>query len=786
MALLPNYDPKRFESEIYERWLKAGVGKPESQELEQTKSLGNKKMSLPAEDGLSHASLTGTSSNANGNAGISPTLTHAILMPPPNLTGNLHAGHAFQHYLMDTLSRIARQRGQTNLWYPGVDHAGIQLEGVIDKLIKAGEFDEIIKDKLDQSELAKTAPADKTELPKWLKQNAREIWLELAWMKAEEWRNNQQQQAAVLGDTPDYSRQLFTLDERANRMVMRAFEQYWEDGLIYKGQYMINWSVGLQTALSDFQQDVEWVEQQDPFVTFEYILEPSTSKSEEARLNPKINEVERFIVSKLRKISVSTVRPETIFGDVAIAIHPVTLKNKLGDGSLADSAYNELISGQIWVNYKIPFTRSNKYNNRCKLVISDKVDPDFGTGALKITPAHDQVDFDFYKEFVADQKINPGYQQAIGRDGKLTEIAGEFAEIPVLQGRVAVIKKLIENGHVPVKAESRDEKEKIKADCKLALASEEFNPIEFSYSEGLKRLRAILGENADKLRIDWNYTHNVLYCERSKTQVEPLISEEFFLSYHTPAKSKGQTLLEFGRIGVSETRFHPAEMAERASAILDNLKDWCISRDLVWGQRIPVWYNLDVNPQKVFYSWDQTQTFDSPPIKIQATKPTEPGRWVQEDKILDTWFSSCLWPLTTLDFYDYLNGQKNTDFEKFYPTQVLTTGTDILYAWILRMIILCKYWTGRTPFENLVITPTLLDEQGKKMSKSLKNGLDPVDQIDKFSSDSLRMALLGGMIPSRNMRMGGQLADKLTEKYRNFGNKLWNVARFLESKNKPD
>jgi HAD superfamily hydrolase (TIGR01509 family) len=934
MALEPIYTPKKYEAELYKRWQENGLGSPEKQE-EQT------------------GQLSGTYTN---------------LMPPPNLTGVLHAGHAFGHYVMDTLTRIHRQRGEKCLWYPGVDHAGIQLEGVIDKAIKAGEFDEELKHLYDEdsremiiNRRTKTRSVVQTKrihmnlksksrenLPQIIKDYFSEDYLKLAWKKANEWRDNQAKQSAVLGDTPDYSRSLFTLDDRASEMVNFAFKKYYEDGLIYKKSYLINWSVGLQTALSDVPEDIGHEKRKDPFVTFEY-----RHDAEALVVNDILNQLNDDLVGKITQhfeqnpILVSTVRSETIFADKAVLMHPEILKKWLAKGDLTQNE-QEILENNLINEYLTLGCKIEGMVQGIPLIFGEEVDPDFGTGALKITPAHDMADYEIFHKYLGGE-----FEQAVGRDGRLTEICGDFAGLTVEEGRKKVIVTLIETGYVPHQLDED-------------------------------------GNMTNELEIDWNYEHNVTICERSKTIVEPLISEEFFLSYRNTFSSKHskqiknlvfdfgdvvfyekkhrmiqkisdlygiqegvdyqwetivqmlrskefnpytlefwiefcgevnakmnheelfESWLEFNQnplqieqtvevmsryklqgfgiyyitnrheegmigirnhpvfelfdggigdfeIGVSkpdpeiyqefinrfgidpeetifiddrlenietanslgfktvhfdqkttqlsehiemiqtssrqtslvqqaqngiqETHFYPEEFEQLAADYIRNIKDWCISRDLVWGHKIPIWYNLDINPEKFFYSAVDIQKNQEiqNSISISAEKPQLAGNWVQEEKILDTWFSSCLWPLSTLGYLEHIKGN-TSDFETFYPTQDMVTAREIFYAWIVRMIMLGKYFTGKTPFENLIITPTILDEQGKKMSKSLKNGLDPVTAIDNYSSDSLRLAMLGGMIPNRNMRLGGDLANKLMERYRNFGNKVWNIARFFEFK----
>ena len=857
--------------------------------------------------------------------------------------------------------------------------------------------------------------------PQYIKKNHQDLWLDMAWSKVNLWRGNQQKQSSVLGDTPDYERTLFTLDDRATKMVNFAFKKYWEDGLVYKGSYLVNWSVGLQTAVSDVAGEIEYEKRVDPFVTFEYRFEDFDIYFQSEMNNNSFDKVIEAIKPKLRDffdsnpIFVSTVRPETIFGDVALAVHPNIFRNKLIESDkFTDAEINIIIeflnnfSKRMIVNTLVVRLRiySLKISN-IKLILSEEVDPNFGTGALKITPASDQHDYDIFNKYLGGT-----FPHSIGRDGKLTEVCGDgYRGLTVEQGRLAVIKRLAETGYIPVKENTQtpsalrapsskegqgefqndsnlseenyeDFRKRILAEVKANLESESFNPTDYSYTEGQKRLREIMGEAGKMLQIDWNYEHNVTICERTKTVIEPLISEEFFLSYHvgishkvppnpldlflkgkssllekvppnpldrgslahdislklanSEAVSKNSrfkinpkliprakemaenltkaeqivwdeilkskqteykfirqqiidnyivdfycsefllaieidgdshdekqqydtvrtnllntfgievirftneqvyndldnvkntildiiknkvenklgyspylggkgvpnhidkenncqkevlkqdthTLQSIGIEAINETTFYPAEIKDRAINFLENIKDWCISRDMIWGHKMPVWYNLDLNPNKVFYSykdWQKDEKVRSA-FQISPQKPALPGDWVQEEKILDTWFSSCLWPLSTLDYVEYAEGTPNTDFETYYLSTDMVTGVDILYTWIIRMSMLGKYFTGKIPYKNVIITPTVRDEQGRKMSKSLGNGLDPVTQIDKYSSDSLRLAMLSGMIPARNFRLGGKIADKMSEKYRNFGNKLWNVARFLEGR----
>ncbi len=916
MSLNTSYQPKEYETSIQEIWQKAGVGKPE------------KHYQKGQNDGKT---------------------THTILMPPPNLTGPMHAGHSYQHYLMDTLSRYNRQRGKWNLWYPGVDHAGIQLEGVISKLILKGEFDSIIQEKLtgldfickEHDKVASIIEFDgetilREDLHTWLKKNHPDLWLELAWSKVNLWRDNQKQQAQVLGDTPDYSRQLFTLDPKAVEMVNLAYIKYWEDNLIYKGAYLVNWSVGLQTALSDVAGEIEYETKVDPFISFYYDLEEinfpgDTVPESTAQI------LAQTIQETLSTIEVSTVRPETIFGDVAIAVHPKILEKLISEKKFSQQIIDLIESSKLDIYYKI--ATLNKF--KVKLIISGEVDPDFGSGALKITPASDITDYNIWKKYL--QNDIPVFPHSIDRSGRLSLSCGDYSGLSVQTARIKIIKDLIENGQVPFTIEPDLENGESELKEFEVLTDQELEKLDY------KKQIEYLAQLYPEYKVDWNYSHNVSICERTKTVIEPLISEEFFLSFENKAISTGKNLQQHGLEGVGEVNFYTPDFKDRATNFLENIHDWCISRDVIWGHKMPVWYNLDLNSGKLFFDFNQMESeveiegqnhLVANLFKVQVDKPTQPGNWVREEKILDTWFSSSLWPLSTLNypatqlpvhidvqevtteniqpdskdcvfviihnpqtdqfliqvnpqdsihstkyhllgrklkagenqvagifreleeeagitsidpeklkfvgnykiirtqnknnkelnielnsqiFYlpnqDYFdswldsgNGKQTTKWversdlianlipaftdliesldgiEKHdlpeifytYPTQELTTAKEIFYVWVVRMIVLSKYFTGQIPFESVVITPTVLDETGKKMSKSLGNGLDPVEAISNYSSDSLRLAMMAGMYPNRNMRLGGDIANRAMEKYRNFGNKIWNVARFIE------
>jgi valyl-tRNA synthetase len=845
MSLIQNYDPKHWEEKIILRYQKAKLGNPEVQ-LENQLDLLNVQ-NLP---------------------------TYTIIMPPPNLTGDLHMGHAFGQFMSDTLSRYYRQKGYNTLWFPGVDHAGIQMEGVIKKL-----FEKEGKKRKDVS---------------------KEEFLKKCVEKAKEWRGNQRKQATLLANSADYSREKFTLDQDAVAMVNYAFKKYWKDGLLYKKNYLVNWSVGLQTALSDVTGDIEYRTEKDPLITFSYgsatveVLKPNTAIVFESLYS----DINVSLVRHFKKFSiyVATVRPETIYGDVAVAIHPDKLEeNLLHSYSKEESSeiIDAIISSRIKIVLLLP-----EFGVESRLLVSGKIEKEFGTGALKVTPACDIFDYELYHQDFKRYELS-NYSFPITREGLMVDTA------PVrLAGKTREAARL--------------ESIKILLDAQLILKNTNGTEVDIHLIPvELQGYPDICHYN-----INWQYEHNVSICERSKTVIEPLISEEFFLSYHNPTSRDGKTLKELGKEGVMQTNFFPSEYRQMADNFLDGINDWCISRDLTWGHKMPVWYNVELNPAKHFYTSnveevtistqgeEKTVSIDKL-CKVQTHKPVQEGKWIQEEKILDTWFSSCLWPLTTLGFYKavekiscavfdlhgvllddaynlidknielfrylkeagikcyYLTnatyesmseihkldimtwfdggvasyevgvskpdkkifnyliskydidpeksiyfedntanlemGKKlgfccfnvtqeenlvssvehylesiKTDFEVFYPTQMMSTAKEIYYQWIVRMIVLGMYFTNSTPFLNLVITPTVLDGEGKKMSKSLGNGMAPEDAIEEYSSDSLRISLLQNMYPNRNIKFGGGIAKTQLENSRNFGNKLWNIARFFE------
>ena len=542
MPLSTNYNPKDKESKIYQLWQEQGLGSPEIQAKKQDLNLDSN--------------------------------SYTILMPPPNLTGDLHAGHAFGHYLMDTLTRLHRQKGKQSLWCPGVDHAGIQMEGVITKILQRQG-----KKKQDLSD---------------------QEFLDFTYSKAMEWRDNISQQSSILGDSPDYKRNLFTLDDSAKDMVNLAFEKYWQDDLIYKGAYLVNWSTGLQTALSDVTGEIEYQKKIDPFVNFLYQakhyqildqdlqidsevdsknnlqtgspidpkIDPKTNPKTSRHTNLKTNELtnsqtwdklKQFAKDYLKpcqdwpKLEVGTVRIETKSADVAVAMHPSKFdqyfnlsifktEDKGFDLELAELFLQKIKNYQVQIWYHLPSLAGQDL----KLVFSQKVDPKFGTGILKITPGHDIFDYQLYQEFVATKILSlQKIQTAVDRQGKLTQITGEFAGMSVQKARPLIIQKLISTGYIPKKSsssESIDEgKATNKATNEATNKATDFNPEQFAQMP-VQDQYVYLAQAYPEYKIDWKYEHNVAICERSKTVIEPLISEEFFVDYHKPTSRKNKTL----------------------------------------------------------------------------------------------------------------------------------------------------------------------------------------------------------------------------------------------------
>jgi valyl-tRNA synthetase len=544
-------------------------------------------------------------------------------MPPPNVTGSLHLGHALDETLQDILIRWRRMQGYNALWLPGTDHAGIATQARVEE--------ELAKEGLSRHDLG------------------REAFLARVWDWKEKYGRRIAEQLRLLGASCDWSRERFTMDEGCSRAVREVFVRLYEKGLIYRGNYMINWCPKCQTVISDIEVEHE---EEDGFLY--HLLYP-------------LADGEGYIV-------VATTRPETMLGDTAVAVHP------------EDVRYRHLVGRRVvlpLMEREIP-------------VIADAyVDPGFGSGAVKITPAHDPNDFE-----ISRRHGLPGIE-VIGKDARMTAEAGAYAGLERYEAREAVLRDLSARG--------------------LLLRQEP-------------------------------YRHSVGRCYRCGTVIEPLVSEQWFVRMAPLADPARRAVLE-GRV-----KFVPERFAKIFLNWLDDLKDWCISRQLWWGHRIPVWYCQDCG---------QTICRREDPA---ACPSCASERLAQDEDVLDTWFSSALWPFSTLGW-----PEKTPDLARFYPTSVLVTGRDILFFWVARMIFMGLEFMGEVPFRTVFIHGLVRDAEGRKMSKSLGNGVDPVEVIERYGADSLRFMLVTNNSPGNDLRFHWERVEGA----RNFANKLWNAARFL-------
>ncbi len=552
---------------------------------------------------------------------------YSLLMPPPNLTGKLHLGHAMQHTVMDAIARFKRMQGYDVLLLPGIDHASIQFENALNKILE--------KEGLSKRKLGK------------------EKFLERAWKFKDEMYQSFHKDWTVFGISADWSREVFTLDEIRNKAVFEEFKRYYDDGLVYKGAYIVQWCPKCGTAIEDIE--MEYQERKEKLYYVRYII-PS---------------------NELEYITVATARPETIYADVAIAVYPNHPKYKKYIGK---SAINPLATSTDAL--------------RLKIIEDKRVDKDFGTGALKITPGHDRLDYEIGKD------NNLRIKHAIDKNGRMTEIAGDLASLKVEEARVRAIERL--GGAI----------------------------------EDVK-----------------DYVHSVPVCERCKTIVEPLISEEWFV--------KMKPLAEKALKRLDEIKFFPKSYEKILADWMKEIHDWCISRNLWWGQRMPIWY----------------KDYE---IKISMDSPGT--GWLQEEKIFDTWFSSGLWPLSALGWsFDFAQDKSGIpeEMEKYFPWDFEITAPEIKYLWIARMIMISLYLSGKIPFKNMFFHGTLRDVRGRKFSKSLGNGINPNDLREAWGTDATRMALYSYSAPGRDGRTSRQIMDERCRNFRNFGTKLKNIYRFI-------
>nr|MDD3719994.1 valine--tRNA ligase [Candidatus Gracilibacteria bacterium] len=582
------YSPKDFEGEVYKNWEEQGKFKP-------TKSRTGENFYIP--------------------------------IPPPNVTGILHLGHAIMLALEDIMTRYHRMKGDSTIWIPGTDHAGISTQAKVEeKLAKKG---------ISKHDIG------------------RDAFLKEAWDWKEEHANIITNQFKKMGASCDWTKERFTLDEELNKRVKKAFVDLYNKGLIYKGEYMVNYSPKLQTVVSD--QEVVYKEEKGKLYYITYFVDGSDNE-----------------------IVVATTRPETMLGDVAVAVHP------------KDKRYKKILkSGKKLI---LPIL-----NKPIPLIGDEMVDMEFGTGAVKITPAHDANDFE-----VAKRHSLPLTEIVIDRNGIMTEKAGIFAGIDFISARQNVVELLKSKGNL--------------------------------------------------YKIE-DYTNRVGYCERSGCRIETIISKQWFV--------KIEPIVEKVIAGYKNKDFEiiPKRFNKIFEDWIFNLKDWCISRQLWWGHQIPVFYHKTTGE-----------------ILVTEEDLSKNPDYVQDPDVLDTWFSSALWPFSILDYNMW--GKEQPDMVKqFYPASVLETGHDIIFFWVIRMLLFGYEFTNQTPFKKIYFHGLVRDKIGRKMSKSLGNGIDPLDMIEKYGTDSLRLALTIGNTPGNDLKFD----EANVENNMLFMNKLWNACRFVHA-----
>lgn len=551
--------------------------------------------------------------------------TFYIPIPPPNVTWVLHLGHALTLTLEDIMVRYHRMSWDETLWVPGTDHAGIATQARVEKML---------------------AETGVTRQSLW-----REKFLEKVW----EWKNKYgwtiQNQIRMMGASTDWSKERFTLDDGLSTTVTKAFVDLYNKGMIYKGEYMVNYSPALNTVISD--QEVIYKEEKG-----------------------KLYHVTYFVSGSDNEITVATTRPETLLWDEAVAVHP------------KDKRYKHILkSGKPLI---LPIL-----NREIPLVADEMVDMEFGTGAVKITPAHDPNDFE-----VAKRHGLPMDNVVLGKDGNMTVKAGIFAGQDFMTARENIVELLKSKGNL-VKIE--------------------------------------------------DYTHKVGYCERSWCKVESIISKQWFVKVDEMVK---KVVAWYKK---KDFEIIPDRFNKIFEDWIYNLRDWCISRQLWWGHRIPAYYHKTTGE-----------------MVISETDLTLTGEYTRDEDVLDTWFSSGLWPFSVLDF-EFGAKEQSELFKKFYPAQVLETGHDIIFFWVIRMLLFWYEFTGQTPFKKIYFHGLIKDKHGKKMSKSLGNGIDPLDMIEKYSADALRLTVSIGNTPGNDLKFD---EDNVMEN-KMFINKLWNATRFV-------
>ena len=578
------YEPNEFEKDIYENWEKHDYFKPSGDKTKQS---------------------------------------YCIMMPPPNVTGKLHMGHALDGTLQDILIRYKRMQGYNTLWVPGTDHAAISTEvKIVEKLKKEG---------IDKHDIG------------------REKFLEEAWKWTEEYGGTIVRQQKRLGCSADWSRSRFTMDEGLSKAVLTVFKKLYDKGLIYKGKRMINWCPCCHTSISDA----------------EVVYEEAPTHLWHIRYK---------VVGEDRFLTVATTRPETMLGDTAVAVHP------------EDERYKDLVGKKCI----LPIM-----NKEIPIIADGFVEKEFGTGCVKITPAHDPNDYQ------AGLSHNLEIIEVFDDNLKMNNLVPEYEGMNAYEARDLIVEKLKELGAL-VKIE--------------------------------------------------DYTHNVAKHDRCNSIVEPRVSDQWFVAMKDLAKPAIEAVKS------EKTRFVPKKFEKTYFNWLENIQDWCISRQLWWGHQIPAYYCQDCGE-----------------INVEITKPEKCSKCgghnlVQDQDTLDTWFSSALWPFSTLGW-----PEETEDLKTFFPTNTLVTGYDIIFFWVVRMMFSSLEQMGEVPFKDVFIHGIVRDSQGRKMSKSLGNGIDPLDIIEKYGTDSLRYSLISGTTAGNDMRF---MPEKL-EAAGNFGNKIWNAAKFV-------
>lgn len=544
---------------------------------------------------------------------------YTVVIPPPNVTGVLHLGHAWDTTLQDIITRMKRMQGYDALWLPGMDHAGIATQARVEQRLR-------------------TEGKSRYDL-------GREKFVEATWNWKEEYASHIREQWGKLGLGLDYSRERFTLDQNLSKAVQEVFIKLYNKGLIYRGEYIINWDPKTKTALSDIEVIHEDV--QGAFYHMRYPLTDGTGS-----------------------IEIATTRPETMLGDTAVAVHP------------EDERYKHLIGKTVTlpiVGRVIP------------IVGDDYVDMEFGSGAVKITPAHDPNDFEIGNRHDLPRIL------VMNEDGSMNDQAGKYEGMDRFECRKQIVKDLQEMD--------------------------------------------VLFEIEDHL-------HSVGHSERSGAVVEPYLSTQWFVNMEPLAKQAIELQKSEGKVNFVPSRFENTYLNW-----MENIHDWCISRQLWWGHRIPAWYHKETGE-----------------VYVGTEAPADIENWKQDEDVLDTWFSSALWPFSTLGWPD----EENAEFKRYYPTAALVTGYDIIFFWVSRMIFQGIEFTGERPFEDVLIHGLVRDSEGRKMSKSLDNGVDPMEVIEKYGADALRYTLSTGASPGQDIRFSWERVESNW----NFANKIWNASRF--------